>query len=61
MTALLGLKSSIKPMDFSLGKYDRVFLGTPVWARKTPPAFNKFLSRAVFKGKNVWLFYNKRG
>ena len=38
VTALIGLKSSIKPMDFSLGKYDRVFLGTPVWAGKTPPA-----------------------
>lgn len=59
MTALIGLKSSIKPMDFSLGKYDRVFLGTPVWAGKTPPAVNKYLSRAVFKGKNVWLFITK--
>ena len=59
MTALLGLKSSIKPMDFSLGKYECVFLGTPVWAGKTPPAINKFLSRAVFKGKNVWLFITK--
>jgi flavodoxin len=59
MSAFLGLRSSIKPMDFSLEKYDSVFLGTPVWAGKTPPAVNKFLSKANFTGKKVWLFITK--
>jgi flavodoxin len=59
MGAFLGFKSSIKPMDFSLEKYDSVFLGTPVWGGKTTPAINKFLSKANFKGKNIWLFITK--
>jgi flavodoxin len=59
MSAFLGFGSSIKPMDFSLGKYDNVFIGTPVWGGKTPPAVNTFLSKASFKGKNVWVFITK--
>lgn len=46
-------------MDFSLHNYDNVFLGTPVWAGKTTPAVNKFLSKANFKGKNIWIFITK--
>ena len=59
MSAFLGFQSSIKPMDFSLQKYDNVFLGTPVWGGKTTPAINKFLSKASFKGKKVWVFITK--
>lgn len=59
MSAFLGFQSSIKPMDFSLQKYDYVFLGTPVWGGKTTPAINKFLSKANFNGKKIWLFITK--
>lgn len=56
MSALFGLSSSIKSMDFSFSNYDNIFLGTPVWAGKTPPAINKFLKKASLKGKKIWLF-----
>jgi flavodoxin len=59
MSAFLGFQSSIKTMDFTLKKYDNVFLGTPVWGGKTTPAVNKFISKANFKGKNVWVFITK--
>lgn len=59
MSAFLGFKSSIKRMDFTLQQYDNVFLGTPVWGGKTTPAVNKFLSKANFKGKNIWIFITK--
>lgn len=59
MGAFFGLRSNIKAMDLSLKNTDNIFIGTPVWAGKTPPAFNKFLSKANFKGKHVWVFITK--
>jgi flavodoxin len=59
MSAFLGFQSSIKPMDYTLQKFDNVFLGTPVWGGKTTPAINKFLGKANFRGKNVWIFITK--
>ncbi|MEZ0481107.1 flavodoxin family protein [Planococcus sp. SSTMD024] len=55
----MGLRSNIKPMDFSLEKYENIFLGAPVWAGKTPPAINAYLKKASFKDKKVWLFLTK--
>lgn len=59
MGAVLGLKSSIKPMDFELEQYETIFLGAQVWAGKTSPAINKYLENASFKDKEVWLFITK--
>ena len=59
MGALLGLKSRLKPMDFSLADYENIFLGVQVWAGKTTPAINKYLSKACLKGKKIWLFITK--
>jgi len=59
MSAFMGFGSGIKPMDFSLGKYDNIFLGTPVWGGKTTPAVNTFLRKANFRGKKVWVFITK--
>jgi flavodoxin len=59
LCALLGLQSNIEPLDFSLADYDNVYLGTPVWAGKTTPAINRFISKANFKGKNIWIFITK--
>lgn len=55
-SAVFGLKSRIRPMDFSLNGYDAVFLGGPVWAGRSTPAVNTFLERADFSGKKVYLF-----
>ncbi len=59
MGAFFGLKSGIKPMDFKFEGYENVFLGAQVWAGKTTPAINTFLSKAKFDGKKVWLFITK--
>jgi len=55
-SAVFGLKSKIRPMDFSLNGYDSVFLGGPVWAGRSTPAVNAFLEQADFSGKKVYLF-----
>jgi flavodoxin len=54
--AFLGLKSKIKPMDFSHSEYENLFLGSQVWAGKTPPAINRYLSKAEFNNKKVYIF-----
>lgn len=59
MGAFLGVKSSIIPMDFTLASYENIFLGVQVWAGKTPPAVNKYLSKVSLKNKRVWLFITK--
>jgi flavodoxin len=59
MGAILGFKSRLKPMDFLLADYENVFLGVQVWAGRTTPAINKYLSKACLKDKKVWLFVTK--
>lgn len=56
MGAVFGLKSALKPMDFAMDGCENVLLGLQVWAGKTTPAVNRFLSKASFKGSRVWLF-----
>ena len=57
--AFFGFKSALKPMDYSLNGFKNIFLGLQVWAGKTTPAINKYLSEGVFKDKKVWLFVTK--
>lgn len=59
MGAFLGFKSKIEPMDFTLASYENIFLGMPIWAGKTTPAVNRYLSNASFKDKKVRLFITK--
>lgn len=58
-SALLGLKSRLKLMNFTLNEYENVFLGAQVWAAHSTPAINTFLSRAILKNKKVYLFITK--
>lgn len=57
--ALLGLKSRIKPLDFSLENTESIFLGVQIWAGKTAPAINRYLSKVSLKQKKIWLFVTK--
>lgn len=59
LTALLGMRSSLMPMDFTLEGYDRIILGCQVWAWHSTPAINSFIKKANFKGKKVFLFMTK--
>ncbi|ETA82274.1 flavodoxin family protein [Youngiibacter fragilis] len=59
LTAMLGLRSRLKPMDFKLLGYDRIILGCQVWAWHTTPPINSFISKADWRGKKVFLFITK--
>jgi len=56
LSAIIGLKSKLKPMDFTLKSYDTVFLGGPIWASSSAPAMNSYINQADLKGKKVYLF-----
>ena len=55
--ALCGVKSRIKEMEFTPDRYNRIFLGTPIWAGKATPAMNSFLTRYNLVNKKVYLFF----
>lgn len=59
MSALFGIQSKIKPMDFEFEKYDHIFLGLQVWAGHSTPAINTFVNKANLHNKNVYLFVTK--
>jgi flavodoxin len=59
LTALLGLRTRLKPMDLKLEGYERIILGGQVWAWHSTPAINSFISKADWRGKKVFLVITK--
>ncbi|MFA5772314.1 MAG: flavodoxin [Thermoplasmata archaeon] len=61
ISAAMGLKSKIKPINFDISDYDAIYLGTPIWGRKQVPAINAFISSVNFRNRNVILFATMGG
>jgi flavodoxin len=59
--ALRGRASPIRPIDIRLEVYDRVFVGSPVWAGSPATAVNSFLAQASFSGASVIAFMTMGG
>ena len=59
--ALFEKNGKIKPVDFSLKEYDRIFVGSPVWGGRQVPAINTFISNADFTDKEVVVFVTMGG
>jgi flavodoxin len=55
--AVSGKRSRLKN-DFAaeMREYDRLYIGSPVWAGKTAPAFNAFVASLDAAGKTITLF-----
>mgnify|MGYP001183204377 CR=1 FL=1 len=56
MQAALGVCAKLKPIAIDPEQYDRIILGTPVWAGKAAPAINTFLKSYNVKNKITALF-----
>ena len=56
MRASLGVKAALLDPLPDLAPYDRVFIGSPVWAGKPAPAVNTFLAGGDLSNKTVLLF-----
>jgi len=55
--ALFGLKSKIKEPNLKISDYQRIFIGTPIWAGKATPAVNTILSKCKLENKKIFLFF----
>lgn len=49
-------KPELEPISVDLNSYDRIFLGTPVWAWGPAPALSAFLASRRIERKEVALF-----
>lgn len=56
MQATFGVCAKLKPLALNPEQYDRIILGTPVWAGKATPAVNAFLKKFNVKNKVTALF-----
>lgn len=60
--ALRGKKVPIKPCKVDLMNYDALILCGPVWASKTPPAINEYISELKnVKDKHFGIFITSSG
>jgi flavodoxin len=51
----------IKHIDVDLKQYDRIFIGSPIWASRPAPAINSFIYQTNFEGRSVIPFFTMAG
>ncbi len=55
--AMTGMRSRLKHNPAGLmGEYGTIYIGSPIWASRTVPAVNTFLSRLNAAGKQIVFF-----
>ena len=59
--AMTNRGSKINPIDVDLNRYERVFIGSPIWASRPVPAVNSFIYQTNFEGRNVIPFFSMGG
>ena len=56
-SAVMGEKPQLRPYEFSADKYDRIILGTPVWASNFAPPIRTFIKEnPEIGGKKIAVF-----
>lgn len=56
MKATFGMGTKLQPIDIRPQEYDRIILGTPIWAGKAAPAINEFLKEYPVSEHIIGLF-----
>jgi flavodoxin len=59
--ALTNKGSQIRPVNVNWNQYDMVFIGSPVWASRPPPAINSLVYANNLKSKNIVPFFTMGG
>ena len=59
--AMTNRGSKINPVDVDLRQYERIFVGSPIWASRPVPAVNSFIYQTSFEGRNVMPFFSMGG
>lgn len=53
--------SKIAPVEVDVKQYDRVFIGSPIWASRPAPAVNAFIKASNFEGLEIVAFFTMGG
>ena len=61
MRAFMNWGSKIKPVGVDLKQYERIFIGSPMWAYRPAPAINSFIYQTNFEGRTVVPFFTMGG
>jgi flavodoxin len=59
--AITNKGSKLKPFDTNVAEYEFIFIGSPIWAGRVPPAINTFISSVDLKNKRVVAFFTMDG
>jgi flavodoxin len=59
--AFMNRGSKIKPLDADPKQYERIFIGSPIWASRPAPAINSFIYQTNFEGRSVIPFFTMGG
>ena len=59
--AITNRGSKIHPIDVDLKQYERIFIGSPIWASRPTPAVNSFIYQTNFEGRSVIPFFTMGG
>ncbi len=59
--ALTNGGSRICPVVIDLKQYERIFIGSPIWASRPTPAVNSFIYQTNFEGRSVIPFFTMGG
>lgn len=58
---VMGKKPELKPISVDFSDYDKVFVGTPIWAGTYAPPVKTLLETGLLKGKEIIYFYTHEG
>lgn len=59
--ALTNRGRKINPIDVDLKQYERIFIGSPIWASRPTPAANSFIYQTDFEDRSVIPFFSMGG
>jgi flavodoxin len=59
--AMTNRGSRIDPVDVDLNQYERIFVGSPIWASSPTPAINSFICQTNFEGRSIIPFFTMGG
>ena len=59
--AITNRGSKTNPVDVDLKQYERIFVGSPIWASRPVPAVNSFIYQTNFEGRSVIPFFSMGG
>jgi len=59
--ALTNRGSKICPIEVDIKQYERIFVGSPIWASRPAPAINSFIYQTNFEGRSVIPFFTMGG